>query len=156
MAKQARLRSEKRSSTLSEWPSAFRAVNARGLVVVTEVSQNAENQRNNRQHTGVRRGKIAPPLDAEFLLYLLLDRQNCDSLVGDLRQSHKLIHKRFGKRRATIWYWTQVVRLLGPIVWVWTKRAVFRFIAAVVAAKGLTGHAYWLAALVDLYRKIRS
>ncbi len=82
------------------------------------------------------------PKGAEFLFYLFLDPQNCDALVGDLEERHKLIRKKFGQRRANFWYWTQALRSVGPIVWAATRAAV----------KRLSG----LAALVEAWRRIRS
>jgi len=83
-----------------------------------------------------------PPLNAEFLFYLFMTPQNCNALVGDLEERFKLIHKKFGRRRANFWYWTQTVMSVGPIIFAATKKTV----------KRLSG----LAALVGLYRKIRS
>ena len=85
---------------------------------------------------------IGSPLNANFLFYLFLDAENCDALVGDLQERHTLIHKKFGQRRADFWYWTQAIRSVGPIVWAATKKMM----------KSATG----LAALVELYRRIRS
>jgi hypothetical protein len=81
--------------------------------------------------------KGRPPLNAQFLFYLFLEAQNCDAMVGDLEERYRLIHKKFGHRRAAFWYWTQVIRSVGPIVW--------------AAIRKLSG----LAALVELYRRIR-
>jgi hypothetical protein len=83
-----------------------------------------------------------PPINASFLFYLFLDAKNCDALVGDLEERYKLIHKQFGVRRANFWYWTQTVTSIAPIVWAAMKRVT----------KAATG----VAALVELYRKIRS
>jgi len=105
------------------------------------------------------RVKVGPPRNAEFLFYVFMPPQNCDAVVGDLEERYRLIHKKFGRRRANFWYWTQAVRSLGPIVWVWTKKISLKPFAAAVAwaiAKGLIGHDSRLAVLVELYRKIRS
>jgi hypothetical protein len=99
------------------------------------------------------------PLNAEFLFYLFLDPQNCDAIVGDLEDRYKLIYAKFGSHRANFWYWTQAVRSVGPIVWAWAKKVSMKpFVAAVAwaVARGLVGHDSWLAALLELYRKIRS
>ena len=111
--------------------------------------------------TGVTKlkGSPRPPLNAEFLFYLFMTPQNCDALVGDLEERYKLIHKRFGRRRANFWYWTQTVSSLGPIVWAWAKKVVMKpaiAFAGWAVAKGLVGHDSWLAALVELWRRVRS
>jgi hypothetical protein len=100
-----------------------------------------------------------PPANAEFLFYLFLDDQECDALVGDLEARYKIIRKKFGKRRATFWYWTQAIRSVGPIAWAWVKKIAMKPIVALVTwtvAKGLVRRDSWLAALVALYRRIRS
>ena len=99
------------------------------------------------------------PLNAEFLFYLFVDPQNCDALVGDLDERYKLIHKKFGRRRADFWYWTMAVRSLGPIVWAWGKQKALKpvlTIAGWAVAKGLIGHDGWLAAVVELLKRVRS
>jgi hypothetical protein len=106
-----------------------------------------------------RAGLAIVPINDEFLFYLFLDAQNCDALVGDLEERYKLIHKKFGKRRTDLWYWTQAIRSVGPIVWAWAVKIGMKPLAGVVAwaaAKGILKHDSWLAALVELYRRIRS
>jgi hypothetical protein len=100
-----------------------------------------------------------PPSTPEFFLYLFMTPANCDALVGDLEERYKLIRKKFGRRRANFWYWTQTVRSLGPIVWAWAKKVSLKPVVAVVGwavGKGLLGHDGWLAALVELLKKVRS
>jgi len=103
--------------------------------------------------------KTMPPANAEFLFYLFMTPQNCDALVGDLEERYKLIHKKFGRHRANFWYWTQTVMSVGPIVWAWAKKVVMKPVVAIVTwavAKGLLGHDSWLAALVELWKRVRS
>jgi len=100
----------------------------------------------------------APPLNAEFLFYLFLDVQKCDAIVGDLEERYKLISKKFGARRANFWYWTQAIQSVGPIAWAWAKKAALKPVLGVIAwvvAKGLVGHDSWLAALVEIWKRIR-
>ena len=100
-----------------------------------------------------------PPSKAEFLFYLFMTPQNCDAIVGDLEERYRLIRKKFGKRRADFWYWTQAMRSLGPVAWAWTKKVLIKRVAALVCwsvAKGLLGHDSWLAALVEIWKSIRS
>ena len=113
--------------------------------------------RTTRSHT--KAPNTSPPANAEFLFYLFLTPENCDAIVGDLEERYRLIHKKFGSRRANFWFWTQVLRSLGPIAWAWTKKFLMKPVVAVIAwaiGKGFMGHDSWLAALVELYRKIRS
>lgn len=103
--------------------------------------------------------KGRPPLNAEFLFYLFLDAQNCDAIVGDLEERYNLIRKKFGQRRADFWYWTQAVRSAGPIIWVWTKRVALKPVIGVIAwgvAKGFVRYDSWLAAIVEIWKRIRS
>jgi hypothetical protein len=103
--------------------------------------------------------RLLPPRNAEFLFYIFMTPANCDALVGDLEERYKLIYKKFGRRRANLWYWTQTVTSLGPIVWAWSKKVSMKPVLAVLGwavAKGLIGHDGWLAALVELLKKVRS
>jgi len=84
---------------------------------------------------------IQPPPTLEFFFYLFLDAKNCDALVGDLEERYKFIRKKFGVRRATFWYWVQVITSLSPIIWAATKHLL----------KAVTG----VAALVEMWRRIR-
>jgi hypothetical protein len=63
-----------------------------------------------------------PPLNAELLFHIFMTPQNCDAILGDLKERYKLIHKTFGRRRANYWYWTQVVVSLRPIAWACVKK----------------------------------
>jgi hypothetical protein len=96
---------------------------------------------------------------AEPLFYVFMTPQNCDALVGDLEERYKLIHKKFGRRRANFWYRTQTVMSLGPIAWDWGKQKALKPLLGLAAwglAKGLVGHDGWLAALVELWKRVRS
>ena len=70
-------------------------------------------------------------LNAEFLFYLFMSPKDCDALVGDLEERYKLIHKKFGARRANFWYWSQAIRSVGPIAWQWFKQLVLKPVLAV-------------------------
>lgn len=97
-------------------------------------------------------------MNSEFLFYLFLDAKNCDALVGDLEESYKLIYRKFGQRRANFWYWTQAIRSVGPIAWAWGKKAALKPVVGVIAwgvARGLVGHDSWLAALMEIWKRIR-
>ncbi len=99
-----------------------------------------------------------PPCNAEFVFYLFLDAKNCDALVGDLEERYRLIHTKFGKRKADFWYWTQALRSVGPIVWAWAKRVALKPVLGILAwavGKNLIGQDSLWGLLVDLWRKIR-
>jgi hypothetical protein len=103
---------------------------------------------------------MVPPVNAEFLFYLFLDAKNCDALVGDLEERYKLIHKKFGARRANFWYWAQAILSVGPIVRAWVKKIAMKPVVAAItwaAAKQLLKDGSWLVTLVEFLKaKIRS
>jgi len=107
----------------------------------------------------LQRSQLMPPVNAEFLFYLFLDACKCHALVGDLEERYKLIYAKFGARRANFWYWTQALRSVGPIVWTWAKKAALKPVLGIITwtvAKGLVGHESWLAALLEIWKGIRS
>jgi hypothetical protein len=109
--------------------------------------------------TKARKPKCAPPINAEFLFYIFMTPQKCDAFVGDLEERYKLIHKKFGKGRADFWFWTQTVLSLRPIVWAWMKSFALKPVMVLIGwavARGLLGHDSWLAALVELWKRVRS
>lgn len=63
-----------------------------------------------------------PPINAEFVLYLFLGREERDAVIGDLIQDYGRILQRFGQRHADIWFYTQVIGSVWPFV----RRALFR------------------------------
>jgi hypothetical protein len=101
--------------------------------------------------------KDDPPLKASFLFYLLMTPQNCDALVGDLEERYSLIRKKFGRSRATFWYWFQTFISLRPIVCEAVKKTLMKPLIGVAAwgvGRGLISHDGWIAALVELWKKI--
>jgi hypothetical protein len=56
------------------------------------------------------------PLDGQYLLRLLAPRERRDDLIGDLEEEYHQVEADHGHRKAVIWYWTQVVLSLGPLV----------------------------------------
>jgi len=59
----------------------------------------------------------APPKTAEYLLYLLLSREDREAMPGDLEEEYwTVILPKFGSRRAKFWYCCQVARSVGPIL----------------------------------------
>jgi len=79
-----------------------------------------------------------PPFNAEYVLYLLLRREERDEIVGDLIEAYGKVLKRFDKRRADMWFYKQVIGSLVPLFWravlrigalVWVGRVLRRFIS---------------------------
>lgn len=82
-----------------------------------------------------------PPKGAEFVLYLLLSKEDRESIPGDLQEEFsEIILPRFGRRKAWLWYWAQVVRSILPLV---ASRAL-RLLKFVVFAKITATVARWL------------
>lgn len=83
------------------------------------------------QPTGSRIGRKQtpprPPFNAEYLLYLLLRRDEWEIVIGDLLETYGQILVRFNKRRANIWFYKQVVGSLFPLL----RRALLRIGALV-------------------------
>lgn len=76
---------------------------------------------------------MSPPRQAEFLLHLLLPKPMRESLIGDLAEEFSTsIIPKFGRRRASLWYWTQVgfsictVLADGPSRWLVRLRRLLR------------------------------
>jgi DNA-directed RNA polymerase specialized sigma24 family protein len=63
-----------------------------------------------------------PPFNAEYLLYMFLRRDERDAVIGDLIEAYVHIVDRFGKARADVWFYKQVVGSLWPLL----KRAVLK------------------------------
>lgn len=63
-----------------------------------------------------------PPRVAETLVQLLAPKKLVDPLLGDLQEKFEKYAQRHGIERARRYYWTQVVREIGPIVWRRIKR----------------------------------
>lgn len=58
-----------------------------------------------------------PPRFAEFLFQLLAPKRTVKAQVGDLQELFDKNCARFGKRRARLMYWAQVLRAVGPGFW---------------------------------------
>jgi hypothetical protein len=79
--------------------------------------------------------KIAPPANARFLLSLVLSPSDRQAIVGDLiEEYHSYIVPEFGERRARIWFWTQAVESILPII----SRRLVRFAAGVAVWRAAT------------------
>ena len=60
---------------------------------------------------------VSVPKLGEFLLYLFLSKEQRESLPGDLEEEFiTVIVPKFGLRQAKLWYWSQVLRSIGPLL----------------------------------------
>ena len=66
--------------------------------------------------------EIRPPFNGEYLLYLFLKREEREEVIGDLIESYGRVVRRFGLRRANIWFYKQVAGSLFPLA----RRALLR------------------------------
>jgi hypothetical protein len=61
--------------------------------------------------------RTAPPRFAHYILYLFLAKKDRESLPGDLEEEYlTVVLPAFGPRRAKVWYCTQVLASVGPIM----------------------------------------
>ena len=80
-----------------------------------------------------------PPDFATYLLWYL-PRKDRDAVMGDLEEEFHIVHKRFGRRKAVVWYYFQVLASFWPyavsavkklVTWGlvgWVGQAIRRFI----------------------------
>lgn len=74
-----------------------------------------------------------PPLDAEFILHLLLRHDEHDALIGDLIERYGRKCARLGARRANLWFYAEVLWTALPLL----KRALIK-------ASGLVAFGEWV------------
>jgi hypothetical protein len=65
-----------------------------------------------------------PPFEAEYLLYLILGKEERAAVIGDLAEEYRHILRQFGRRRANIWFYKQVTFSIWPFV----KRVLARVV----------------------------
>jgi hypothetical protein len=63
-------------------------------------------------HLGSR--EVQEPRVAAMVACLLVPRNDSDATLGDLEEKYRKYQKRHGARFARLWYWYQVVSLVGP------------------------------------------
>lgn len=68
-----------------------------------------------------------PPINAEYVLYLLFRKDEREVAIGDLIEEYDQVLRRFDRRRADIWFYKQVAGSLFPLL----RRAVVRIGALV-------------------------
>lgn len=89
-------------------------------------------------HVVIAKGENAPscprpPLDAEFILHLLLRHDEHDALIGDLIERYGRKCARLGVRRANLWFYAEVLWTALPLL----KRTL-------VKASGLVAFGEWV------------
>ena len=72
-----------------------------------------------------------PPALAEYVLHLVLGKEEREAVIGDLVQDYRHIRRRFGKRKADFWFHKQVIWSLWPFL----RRAVVKSVALVWVGK---------------------
>ena len=79
-----------------------------------------------------------PPVNAEYVLYLLLQKEERTAVIGDLVECYSQMVQRFDKRRADIWFYKQVAGSLLPLLrrallkigaFIWLGRVLQRLIS---------------------------
>lgn len=74
-----------------------------------------------------------PPVNATYMLFLLLGRVEREVVIGDLVEEYAQIIERFGKFRADIWFYRQVIGSLWPLL----RRAILKIGALVWLGRAL-------------------
>lgn len=74
-----------------------------------------------------------PPLNAEFILHLLLRHDEHDALIGDLIERYGKKCARLGQRRANLWFYAEILWTALPLL----KRAL-------VKVSGLVAFGEWV------------
>lgn len=67
------------------------------------------------------------PLNAEYILYFLLPKEEREVVIGDLIEDYGNVRERFGKRRANAWIYKQVLGSVWPLL----RRAIIKISALV-------------------------
>lgn len=65
-----------------------------------------------------------PPRFAEYLLYIFLPKRSRDNMLGDLEEEYYKAYRRYGYRYAQVFYWSQVVRSLWPLIAALVQKAL--------------------------------
>jgi transcriptional regulator with XRE-family HTH domain len=57
-----------------------------------------------------------PPKFAEYLLYFFLTKSERINLIGDTEEEYSEVLKKFGRRKADVWFYKQVFDSLRPLI----------------------------------------
>lgn len=74
-----------------------------------------------------------PPINAEYILHLLLNRNEQEAVIGDLLELYPKKVERLGECRARFWFYAEVIRSIWPLI----RRAIAR-------ASGLIALGEWI------------
>jgi len=92
-----------------------------------------EKKTRRRQTLKARRTQGQPPLNAQFLLYLFLEKRGREEAVGDALEEYSRYVKRVGKLRADILFYQEV----GRCAWPFIKRMVAKVGGLIVIGEWL-------------------
>jgi hypothetical protein len=76
------------------------------------------------------------PMNGEFILHLLLSKEDQEVVMGDLIERYGQKRERFGEQRARVWFYCEVLRSVWPLL----RRAIARAGALIAAAEWLRRH----------------
>jgi hypothetical protein len=62
------------------------------------------------------RSYAQPPINAEFLLHVLLKKDEREAIIGDLTEDYAKKVGRLGVRLANRWFYAEVIRTLWPLL----------------------------------------
>jgi hypothetical protein len=71
------------------------------------------------KHLGTRKDttpEITPPPLGEFALYMLLSKEDREYLIGDLEEEFIEVQAKFGSKKASVWYYKQVMTSIWPLM----------------------------------------
>jgi hypothetical protein len=66
--------------------------------------------------------RAAPPRSATWLFGLVLPQRDREMLLGDLEEEYALLASTLPPRKASRWYWNQVIRSAAPLLWANIRR----------------------------------
>ncbi|MDT7543355.1 MAG: hypothetical protein QOE33_3259 [Acidobacteriota bacterium] len=79
---------------------------------------------------------LQPPLNAEFLLHLLLRHDEHDAVIGDMIERYGKKCARLGRCRANCWFYAEVFWTALPLI----KRALFKVSGLMTLAEFVRRH----------------
>lgn len=85
---------------------------------------------------GIDTAKFLPPKNAEFLLALMLGKENQEAALGCFAELYEKKAIRWGKSRARVWAWVQVAKTLAPVL----KRLVLKLSGLAAAYEWVKHH----------------
>lgn len=77
-----------------------------------------------------------PPMNAEFILHLLLRKDEREAVIGDLVERYVQKLERFGERRARLWFYCEVLRSVWPLL----RRTVAKAGGLIAAGEWIRRH----------------